>query len=47
MVLQERFVELEAMTDCETEIRPGTKVIVVGLEGPDCLIVRPAEEDND
>jgi len=43
MVLQERFVELDAVTDSETEIRPNTKVEVIGLVGTDCLIVRPAE----
>jgi hypothetical protein len=47
MVLQERFVEIDAMTDSETEIRPDTKVIVIGLEGTDCLIVRPVDELND
>jgi len=46
MVLQERFVELEAVTDCEFEIRPNTKVEVVGLKGTDCLVVRPIEEES-
>ena len=44
MVLQERFVELEAKTDGETEIRPNTKVVVTGIEGTDCLIVEVAEQ---
>jgi len=43
MVLQERFVELEAVTDCETEIKPKTKVEVVGLADKDLLVVRPVE----
>jgi len=43
MVLQERFVELEAVTDCETEIKPKTKVEVIGLADKDLLVVRPVE----
>ncbi|MCL2463240.1 MAG: hypothetical protein FWF44_11285 [Defluviitaleaceae bacterium] len=46
MLLQERFVELDAVTDSEKEIRPKTKVEVVGLASKDCLVVRPAETDN-
>jgi len=45
MELQERFVELEAVTDSETEIKTGAKVVVTGLAGPDCLVVRHVEED--
>ena len=41
MVLQDRFVELEAVTDSEEEIKPKTKVEVVGVTDNDCLIVRP------
>jgi len=44
MLLQERFVELEAVTDCEQEIRPGSKVDIVGLADNDCLVVRPIAE---
>ena len=44
LVLQERFVELEAMTDSETEIKTNTKVEIIGVHGSDCLIVRPAGE---
>ena len=43
MLLQERFCELDAMTDEEKEIRPNTDVEVYGLIGKDCLLVRIAE----
>ena len=46
MLLQERFVEVDAVTDCEAEIRPSAKVEVIGLAGKDCLLVRPLEEEN-
>ena len=45
MLLQERFVEVDAMTDSETEIRPGSKVEVVDLAHKDCLVVRPVNEE--
>jgi len=45
MLLQERFVELDAVTDYDTEIRPHTKVEVVSLADKDCLVVRPIVED--
>ena len=41
MLLQERFVELDAVTDSTTAIKPKTKVEVIGLDGIDCLVVRP------
>ncbi|MCL2367206.1 MAG: hypothetical protein FWC75_09250 [Oscillospiraceae bacterium] len=44
MLLQERFVELDAVTDNETAIVPKTKVEVVGVLGKDCLIVYPLVE---
>jgi len=47
MLLQERFVEIDAVTDSETELRPKTKVEVVGLADKDCVVVRPAEENNE
>jgi len=47
MLLQERFVELEAVTDSDCEIRPKTKVEVIGLADKDCLVVRPVEENNE
>ena len=46
MLLQERFVELEAVTDSETALKPNTRVEVVGLAGGDCLVVRPAAEER-
>ena len=47
MLLQERFVEVDAVTDSELEIRPKTKVEVVGLANKDCLVVSPVEEDKE
>jgi len=46
MLLQERFVELDAVTDSENEIRPKTRVEVVGLANKDCLVVMPSEADT-
>jgi len=47
MVLQERFVELDAVTDSETEIRPDTKVEIVGVVDKECLLVRPLSVKSD
>jgi len=44
MVLQDRFVELDAATDNEAEIRSGAKVEVIGLADKECLLVRPISE---
>ena len=44
MLLQERFVELEAVTDNDTEIKPKTKVEVIGVLDKECLVVKPIEE---
>ena len=44
MIVQERFVELEAMTDNTESILPKTKVEVIGLVGNNCLLVRPIAE---
>lgn len=44
MLLQERFVELDAVTDSETALRPNTKVEVIGVVGKDCLLVREIPE---
>jgi len=41
MILQERFTEIDAVTDSAEAIRPNTKVEVIGLANKDCLIVRP------
>jgi len=42
MLLQERFVELDAMTDNGEELLPGTTVNVLALAEEDCLLVSPA-----
>ena len=47
MLLQERFVELDAVTDGDCEIRPDTKVEVVALADKDCLVVRPVIGNNE
>jgi len=44
MVLQDRFVEIEAVTDSENEIRPGTKVEIIGVVSKECLLVKPADD---
>ena len=43
MVLQERFIEADAVTDFETPIKPNTKVEIVGLASADCVVVSPVE----
>ena len=45
MLLQERFVELDAVTDSDVELMPNTKVNVVALVNGDCLVVSPASEE--
>ena len=45
MLLQERFVELDAVTDCDVELMPQTKVEVIALAERDCLVVRPIADD--
>ena len=44
MLLQERFVELDAVTDHDTDLMPETKVEVVAVVGNDCLVVCPVTE---
>jgi hypothetical protein len=41
MTLQERFVELEAVTDNAEALMPNTKVEVTGLADDNCLVVEP------
>ena len=41
MTLQERFVELEAVTDSESALKPRMIVEIVGLRDRDCLVVMP------
>lgn len=43
-VFQERFVELDAVTDSDVELLPNTKAQVVDLEGDDCVVVSPIAE---
>jgi len=46
MLVQERFVEVDAITDCAEELLPLSKVEVVALAGVDCLVVRPVNDNN-
>jgi len=46
MLLQERFVELDAVTDSEEALLPGTKVGVVATAYGDCLVVSPIYVDH-
>lgn len=41
MNLQERFVEMEALTDCDRTLKTGETVQVVGVTDEDKLVVRP------
>ena len=47
MLLQERFVELDALTDNEIDILPGSKVEVVAIADGDCLVVSPIMEKTE
>lgn len=44
LILQERFVEVDAVTDSENAIKPKTRVEIVGIAGTDCLVVSPLRE---
>ena len=46
MVLQERFVELDAVTDNDTDIMPESKVEVQAIINGDCLVVSPVKEER-
>jgi hypothetical protein len=46
MLLQERFVELDAVTDSETDILPETKVEVLSIADGDTLVVIPLKEGD-
>ena len=46
MLLQDRFVELDAITDEAEPIKSNTTVVIVGLRDKDCLIVRPLPEET-
>ena len=45
LLLQERFVELDAVTDNETDLLPESKVEVVAVVNGDCLVVSPVTEE--
>ena len=45
LLLQERFTELDAVTDFETALLPETKVEVIGIEDDDCLVVKPVQSN--
>ena len=44
LVFQERFVEVDAVTDNETAIKVGSKVRVIGLDGNSRVVVEPAKK---
>ena len=46
MLLQERFVELDAVTDSDTDILPETKVEVFAITKDNCLVVGPVQETD-
>jgi len=46
MVLQERFVELDALTDSEVDLLPETKVQIIAVESGNCLIVKQLVEET-
>ena len=47
MLLQERFVELDAVTDFDMDLMPDTKVEVIAIDGRNCLIVKPVTENDE
>ena len=46
MLLQERFIEIEAVTDNPEAIKPKTKVEIIGMRDSDCLVVRPVTDEE-
>ena len=46
MVLQERFVELDAITDNDTDLLQGTKVEIISVSDGDTLVVNPVSEKD-
>jgi len=46
MLLQERFVELDAVTDSDVDLMPNSKVKVVAITDGDCLVVSPLDESE-
>ena len=47
MLLQERLVEVDAVTDEADAIKPNTIVEVIGTVGSDCLVVRTATAETE
>ena len=47
VLIQERYSEIEAVTDNDEPIKPYTVVEIVGLANSGCLVVRPLKEDTD
>jgi len=47
MLLQERFVELDAVTDHDVGIDPETKVEVLAITDDDCVVVIPIVDNTD
>jgi len=45
MLLQERFVELDAVTDFDSDLMPSSKVEVLEVINGDCLVVNPIAKD--
>ena len=46
MLLQERFAEVDAVTDCDYDLIPNSKVEVVAILDSDCLIVSPLADNS-
>ena len=46
ILLQERFVELDAVTDYEADIMPESKVEVTAIVDGDCLLVKPIKSEQ-
>jgi len=43
VLVQERLMEMDAVTDCEHDLAPKSKVEVVDIAEQDCLVVRPVK----
>ena len=41
LLLQDRLTQIDAVTDCQTPIKTGAEVIVIGVSGKTTLIVQP------
>jgi len=46
LTVQERFLELEAVTDCAEELKTGETVQITGILGNSTLIVRPVTAES-